>query len=399
MINRETIDEVKNRIDIVDVISDFVSLKKSGQNYKAMSPFNNEKTASFFVVPAKGIFKDFSSGKGGDAITFVMEHEGMSYMEAIKFLAKKYGVEIQEDVQSDELREQQTEREGLYILMNFAKDYYKETLFNSDEGKAIGLTYFRERGFNDRTIQKFELGYAREGWNNLSDEAISKNYNKELLEKAGLVVKSEEGRTYDRFRGRVIFPVPARSGEREEARDVKLGVIHGHRQAARLEVVVEIHACARRVAEIDVANDVLVGGVDHRDGVLHAVRHEDAIAIRRSDDVPRLGAGGQSSDDARGEIAPRRVSDLNHGNGIARRVGDIGVLSVGRERDALRLVADGDLRKACVVGRVDDGHAVVARVDGEDQPVVERNGNGAGISRAGIDLSGSIRQREDQQPD
>lgn len=213
MISRETIDEVKNRLDIVDVISDFISLKRSGQNYKALSPFNNEKTASFFVVPGKGIFKDFSSGKGGDAITFVMDHEGMSYTEAIRFLAKKYGVEIKEDAQSDELREQQSEREGLYILMNFAKDYYKDNLFKTEEGKAIGLSYFHERGFNDRTIQKFELGYALEGWSNLMDEAIGKNYNKDLLEKTGLVVKNDEGRTYDRFRGRVIFPVLNLSGK------------------------------------------------------------------------------------------------------------------------------------------------------------------------------------------
>ncbi len=213
MISRETIDEVKNRIDIVDVISDFISLKRAGQNYKALSPFNNEKSPSFFVVPGKGIFKDFSSGKGGDAITFVMEHEGMSYTEAIKFLAKKYGVEIQENAQSDELREQQSERDGLYILMNFAKDYYKDNLFNTDEGRGIGLSYFHERGFNDRTVNKFELGYALEGWNHLSDAAIKANYNKELLEKTGLVVKNDEGRTYDRFRGRVIFPVHNMSGK------------------------------------------------------------------------------------------------------------------------------------------------------------------------------------------
>ena len=213
MISRETIDEVKNRLDIVDVISDFVSLKRSGQNYKALSPFNNEKTASFFVVPAKGIFKDFSSGRGGDAITFVMEHEGMSYLEAVRYLAKKYGVEIKEDVNSEEAREQQSERDGLYILMNFAKDYYKHNLVETEEGKGIGLSYFRERGFNDRTIQKFELGYALEGWSNLMDEAVNKNYNKELLEKTGLVVKNDEGRVYDRFRGRVIFPVHNLSGK------------------------------------------------------------------------------------------------------------------------------------------------------------------------------------------
>jgi len=213
LISRETIDEVKNRIDIVDVISDFVSLKRSGQNYKALSPFNNEKTPSFYVVPAKGIFKDFSSGKGGDAITFVMEHEGMSYVEAIRFLASKYGVEIKEDASSNEAREQQSEREGLYILMNFAKDYYRQNLVETEEGRGIGLSYFRERGFNDRTIQKFELGYALDGWSNLMDEAIKKNYNKDLLEKTGLVVKNEEGRVYDRFRGRVIFPVHNLSGK------------------------------------------------------------------------------------------------------------------------------------------------------------------------------------------
>ncbi len=213
MISRDTIEEVRNRIDIVDVISDFVSLKKSGQNYKALSPFANEKTPSFFVVPAKGIFKDFSSGKGGDAFTFVMEHEKLSYAEAIRYLAKKYGVEIKEDRVSDEFIAEQSEREGLYILMNFAKDCYKNLLSNSDEGKSIGLSYFRERGFNDRTIEKFELGYALEGWENFSKEAIAKGYNKELLEKAGLVVKREDGSSYDRFRGRVIFPVHNMSGK------------------------------------------------------------------------------------------------------------------------------------------------------------------------------------------
>lgn len=213
MITRETIEEVKNRIDIVDVISDFVSLKKSGQNYKALSPFNNEKSPSFFVVPAKGIFKDFSSGKGGDAFTFVMEHEKLSYAEAIRYLAKKYGVEIKEDRTLNQSKEEQSEREGLYILMNFAKDYYKNILTNVEEGRSIGLSYFRERGFNDRTLEKFELGYALEGWENFSHEAIAKGYNKELLEKTGLVVKKEDGSSYDRFRGRVIFPVHNLAGK------------------------------------------------------------------------------------------------------------------------------------------------------------------------------------------
>lgn len=213
MITKDTIDDIKNRIDIVDVISDFITLKKSGVNYKALSPFSNEKTASFYVVPGKGIFKDFSSGKGGDAITFVMEHEGMSYPDALRYLAKKYGVEVPESKASDQQLAMQSEREGLYVLMNFAKDFYKDKLVNSDEGQSIGLTYFRERGFNDRDIQKFELGYALEGWENFSKEAIGKGYSKDLLEKTGLVVKKDDGSSYDRFRGRVIFPVHNLSGK------------------------------------------------------------------------------------------------------------------------------------------------------------------------------------------
>jgi DNA primase len=165
------------------------------------------------VVPGKGIFKDFSSGKGGDAITFVMEHEKFSYTEALRYLAKKYGVEIKEDRLSDESKAVQSEREGLYILMNFAKEFYRKQLTGSEEGIGIGLSYFRERGFNDRTIEKFELGYALEGWENFSKEAIDSGYNKELLEKTGLVVKKEDGSTYDRFRGRVIFPVHNISGK------------------------------------------------------------------------------------------------------------------------------------------------------------------------------------------
>jgi DNA primase len=213
VISRETIDDVKSRVDIVDVISDFISLKKSGANYKALSPFTSEKTPSFFVVPAKGIFKDFSSGKGGDAVTFVMEHEGMNYVEAIRYLAKKYGVDIKESRPTEDQQAAQSEREGLYVLMNFARDFYREKLLHSDEGQSIGLSYFRERGFNDRDIEKFELGYALDGWENFSKEAIQKGYNKELLEKAGLVVKKEDGSTYDRFRGRVIFPIHNLSGK------------------------------------------------------------------------------------------------------------------------------------------------------------------------------------------
>ncbi|HEY5916033.1 MAG TPA: DNA primase [Chryseolinea sp.] len=217
MISRETIDEVKSRVDIVDVVGDFVTLKRSGQNYKALSPFTNEKTASFYVVPAKGIFKDFSSGKGGDGITFVMEHEGMSYVEAIRYLANKYGVAVKEDV-SLENTAQQSDRDSLYILMNYAKDYYKSSLFDTDEGRSVGLSYFHERGFNDRIIEKFELGYSINEWDHFSKKALQDGYSLEMLEKAGLIIKKEKEkpesfRVYDRFRGRVIFPVHGIAGK------------------------------------------------------------------------------------------------------------------------------------------------------------------------------------------
>jgi DNA primase len=213
MISRETIDEVKSRMDIVDIVGDFVTLKRSGQNYKALSPFTNEKTASFYVVPTKGIFKDFSSGKGGDGITFVMEHEGMSYLEAIRYLAKKYGVDLREEAISPEGEVVQSTRESLYILMNYAKDYYKKLLFDHEEGRSVGVSYFRERGFNDRTIEKFELGYSLNTWDHLTRKALADGYSEDMLEKAGLLIKKEEGKRYDRFRGRVIFPVQNLSGK------------------------------------------------------------------------------------------------------------------------------------------------------------------------------------------
>jgi DNA primase len=214
VITNDTIAEIKNRIDIVDVVSDFVTLKRSGQNYKALSPFTNEKTPSFYVVPSKGIFKDFSSGKGGDAITFVMEHEGMAYPEALRYLAKKYGVQIQEDALSTQAQGvQQSERDALYIVMNFARDHYHKLLFENEEGRSIGLSYFRERGFNDRTIEKFELGYAMDQWDNLTKTAVEKGYSENVLEKSGLLVKKDDGKKYDRFRGRVIFPVHNLAGK------------------------------------------------------------------------------------------------------------------------------------------------------------------------------------------
>ena len=212
MIHPSTIEEIKNRVDIVEVVGDFVTLKRSGSSFKAHSPFTNEKTPSFYVVPSKGIFKDFSSGKGGDAISFVMEVDGLSYVEALKYLAGKYGIEVKEDEQSDEAIEAQNKRESLYIVLNFANQYFQEVLHQSEEGKSIGLSYFKERGFKEETIKKFELGYSKELWDGLMNEATKKGYNKELLEEAGLIIHKED-KSYDRFRSRVMFPIHNVSGK------------------------------------------------------------------------------------------------------------------------------------------------------------------------------------------
>lgn len=199
-------------MDIIDVIGDFVTLKRTGQHYKGRSPFSDEKTPSFIVFPRNQNFKDFSSGKQGDAISFIMEYDGLSYLEALKYLAKRYGIEIEEEEQTPEAVQKQNERESLYIILNYAKDYFKKILHENDEGKSIGLTYFKERGFTDETIQKFELGYSLDQWNALENDAKSKGHNPDLLEKAGLVIKKEE-RQYDRFRGRVIFPIHSITGK------------------------------------------------------------------------------------------------------------------------------------------------------------------------------------------
>lgn len=212
MISPSTIDEIRSRMDIVEVISDYVQLKRAGANYKALSPFTQERTPSFVVSPAKQIFKCFSTGKGGDSISFVMEIDGLSYVEALRYLAKKYNVEINEEVATDEEQEKFNERESLFILLNFAKDYYKNLLWEDDEGKSIGLSYFKERGFSEETIKAFDLGYSLEKWDGLILAARKQNFNEALLEKAGLKIV-KENKEYDRFRGRVIFPIHNVSGK------------------------------------------------------------------------------------------------------------------------------------------------------------------------------------------
>ena len=213
MIPKEVVDEIKSRADVLEVIGDYVNLKKNGSNFRGYSPFNNERTPSFYVVPSKGFFKDFSSGKAGDSITFLMEAEGMSYVEAIKHLAKKYGIDIPEEEATDEELAARNERDSVFIVMKYAAEYYQNNLWKHEEGKSIGLTYLHERGFSDETIQAFSLGYSLDQWDGLMQAALKKGNQKEYLAKAGLIIQKEESnREYDRFRGRVMFPVHNISG-------------------------------------------------------------------------------------------------------------------------------------------------------------------------------------------
>ncbi len=211
MISKTTIDTVFETARVEEVIGDFVQLKKSGSNFKGLSPFTDERSPSFMVSPVKQIWKDFSSGKGGNVVAFLMEHEHFTYPEAIKYLAKKYGIEIEETEQTNEQKEEANERESLYLVSEFAKDYFHNTLLKTEEGKAIGLSYFKERGFTDETIHKFELGYSPDSWDAFTNEAIKKGYKLEFLEKTGLSIVKEE-KQFDRFKGRVMFPILSMSG-------------------------------------------------------------------------------------------------------------------------------------------------------------------------------------------
>ena len=196
---------------VEEVIGDFVQLKRAGSNYKGLSPFSNERTPSFMVSPVKQIWKDFSSGKGGNAIAFLMEHEHFTYPEAIRYLAKKYHIDIEETQQSSEEKAQADERESLYIVSEYAQQYFQDTLFNTEAGKAIGMTYFKERGFTEETIQKFRLGFSPDEWTAFTDNALAKGYQLEFLEKTGLTIVNGD-RKFDRFKGRVMFPIHSMSG-------------------------------------------------------------------------------------------------------------------------------------------------------------------------------------------
>ena len=211
MISKNTIDKVFEASRVEEVLGDFVSLKKSGSNYKGLSPFSDERTPSFMVSPVKQIWKDFSSGKGGNVVAFLMEHEHFTYPEAIKYLAKKYNIEVEETEQSQEQKEQADERESMYLVSEFAAKYFQNTLLKTELGKAIGLSYFRERGFSDETIKKFGLGYCLDEWDAFTSEALRKGYKLDYLEKTGLTIVKEE-KQFDRFKGRVMFPIESMSG-------------------------------------------------------------------------------------------------------------------------------------------------------------------------------------------
>ena len=211
MIPSHTVDEIKNRVDIVEVVGDFVSLKRKGQNMWACCPFHNEKSPSFSVSPAKGFYKCFGCGKAGDTIDFVMEVEKLDYIESLKFLAKKYGIEVQEEVLTDDQAQKQSERESLYIVLNAAKDFFVNTLWDSPEGRSIGLGYFKERKMTDAILKKFELGFVKDEWDGFYKEALKLGHSEEMLEKAGLLIV-KENKKYDRFRGRIIFPIHSAQG-------------------------------------------------------------------------------------------------------------------------------------------------------------------------------------------
>lgn len=207
MINRETIDKIMDTARIEEVVGDFVHLKKRGTSLIGNCPFHGEKTPSFHVSVTKGIYKCFGCGKGGDSVRFIMDHEKYSYPEALKFLANKYNIEVEETVESVEDVEAQNARESLYIVSAFAATYFEEQLWQGDEGRAIGLSYFKERGFREDIIKKFNLGYSPDVWDALTQSAIKNKHAEEYLEKTGLAIKNEKGQLFDRFRGRVMFPI------------------------------------------------------------------------------------------------------------------------------------------------------------------------------------------------
>ena len=213
MIDQATIDRIMAATDIVEVVSDFVSLRKRGANYWGLCPFHDDKTPSFSVSQSKGVCKCFSCGKGGSAIHFIMEHEQLSYYEALKYLAKKYNIEIHEKELTDEEKQKRSDRESMFIINAFAQNFFSKSLLETEEGRTVGLAYFRERGFNEDIIRKFGLGYSPEKRDALAQEANKQGYKTDYLLKTGLCREGQNNRIYDLFAGRVMFPVYSVSGK------------------------------------------------------------------------------------------------------------------------------------------------------------------------------------------
>lgn len=212
MISRETIDRILEATRIEEIVGDFVVLKKRGTNLLGLCPFHDEKTPSFNVNPARNIYKCFGCGKGGNAVNFLMDHEHFTYPEALKQLAKRYKIEIEETAPDPREQQQQDEREALYVLSSFAQKTFSDQLWETEEGKSIGLSYFRERGFTDDTIRTFQLGYSFDAWNHFGDTALKAGYREDYLVRTGLCFKNDKGKLLDRFRGRVMFPIQNLSG-------------------------------------------------------------------------------------------------------------------------------------------------------------------------------------------
>lgn len=211
MIPKETVNQIIETARIDEVVGDWVNLKKRGANMLGLCPFHNEKSPSFTVSPAKGIYKCFGCGEAGGAVNFVMAHEQYSYPEALKFLANKYNIEIEEEEQTPEQVLEANAKESLFIVNDFAATYFNEQLLNSENGRAIGLSYFKERGFREETIEKFKLGFSHDEWTNFTDAALAKGYNLQFLDKTGLTIVKDE-KKFDRFKGRVMFPIQNISG-------------------------------------------------------------------------------------------------------------------------------------------------------------------------------------------
>ncbi|WP_290100096.1 DNA primase [uncultured Muribaculum sp.] len=212
-IDRETVQRILDTADIVEVVSDFVTLKRRGTSYLGLCPFHNERTPSFSVSKSKNICKCFSCGKGGSPVNFIMEHEHMTYQEALRYLAKKYGIEIKEHEMTSQERERESQRASLLAVNDFALKHFEDNLFNTDEGREVGLSYFRQRGLNEAVINKFHLGYALERSNALYASAMEKGFTEDNLVTAGLCIRTDSNRVYDRFKGRVIYPVFSLSGK------------------------------------------------------------------------------------------------------------------------------------------------------------------------------------------